>query len=415
MGQPKKRTPDVMRLSGKYPAGVLENPEPIAQRFAHSADSRQAALRAADRPRVSRPTAPALATRKDTHSAARVAGRTRWLIAGLVSAALVPCLILAGMWLGSTGVSEPPVAQAPEPQREAPSAVLTTSTRIEAKAGDTVSFPIALDGTDGVPSRSVIAIEGLPQASNFSEGRPFGESEWVLKPDQIGDLHLALPRGTSGEFKLVIALIGPDDTVIAEAETLLAIAPAPTPIEPVVAEGTDAAPSLPGGEAASLDAVSGDTAEPDATAETSAETTDTATPPSADAPPDGGEQTQEAAAPASGPHPNTLGQAETDESGLGTVQPTVYVNMREAPKSSSPVLGVIAKGVELQVLDRKRGWVKVTDPASGKEGWIYRGLLAGEAKTQPRRRRAGPAGANSNPEPESDSVWERFERWLTPG
>lgn len=391
MGQPKKLTPDVMRLSGRYLAGVPENPEPIAHRFAHSADLRQAALRAADPPRVSQSTAPTPPTRE----AARFAGRTRWLIAGLVSAALTLCLILGGIWLGSTSGMEPPMAQAPEPQPTAPSAVLTTSTRIEAKAGDTVGFPIALDGTDGVPSRSVIAIKGLPQASNFSEGRPFGESEWMLKPDQIGDLHLVLPRSTSGEFNLAIALIGADDKVIAEAETLLAIAPAPAPLEPVVTEGSDATAALPGGEAASLDAVSGDEAQPDATAET----TETATAPSADTPPEGGELTQEAA----------------DESGLGTVQPSVYVNMREAPKSSSPVLGVIAKGIELQALDRKRGWVKVTDPASGKKGWIYSGLLAGEAKTHHRRRRVAPAEADSNPEPKSESFWGRVGRWLAPG
>src|SRR5262245_28678907 len=100
-----------------------------------------------------------------------------------------------------------------------------------------------------------------------------------------------------------------------------------------------------------------------------------------------------------------LGQAETEESALPTVQPSVAVNMREAPKSSSPVLGVIGEGIELQVLERKRGWVKVTDPASGKEGWIYGGLLAGEAKKHHR----------TSSEPKSESFWGRVGRWLTPG
>ena len=62
--------------------------------------------------------------------------------------------------------------------------------------------------------------------------------------------HLQPPRKTRGKFNLAIALIGPDDKVIAEAETLLAIAPAPAPLEPVVAEGSDATAALPGGEAA---------------------------------------------------------------------------------------------------------------------------------------------------------------------
>jgi hypothetical protein len=85
--------------------------------------------------------------------------------------------------------------------------------------------------------------------------------------------------------------------------------------------------------------------------------------------------------------------------------------MREAPKSSSPVLGVIGEGIELQVLERSRGWVKVTDPASGKEGWIYSGLLAGEANKHRRIRRTAP---NSSSEP-SESFWGRVGRWLTPG
>jgi SH3-like domain-containing protein len=107
-----------------------------------------------------------------------------------------------------------------------------------------------------------------------------------------------------------------------------------------------------------------------------------------------------------------LGQAETEESALPTVQPSVAVNMREAPKSSSAVLGVIGEGIELQVLERSRGWVKVTDPASGKEGWIYGGLLAGEASKHRRIRRAAP---NSGSESDSESFWGRVGRWLTPG
>ena len=409
MGQPKKLTSGVIRLSGNYPTGVLENPEPIAQRFAHASDGRRAARRVADPPRAPRSTAPSFATQEQTPSPVKFTRRTWWLIAGLVSAAWVPCVILGGMWLGSTGVTAPPTAQTPAPQPMVLHAVLTTSARIEAKAGVTVGFPIALDGTDGVPSRSVIAIEGLPQASNLSEGRPYGESDWILKPDQIADLQLVLPRSTTiGEFKLAIALVGPDENIIARAETILTVAPAPTPLEPVMAEDSDGPPALPGGEVASLDAGSGAKTEPDAATETA----ETATAPSTGATQEDGEQMHQAAASASGAQPNMLGQAETEESALPTVQPSVAVNMREAPKSSSAVLGVIGEGIELQVLERKRGWVKVTDPASGKEGWIYGGLLAGEASKHRRIRRAAP---NSSSESDSESFWGRVGRWLTPG
>ena len=393
MGQPKL-SPDVVKLSARYPAGVLGNPKPIAQRFAHTAELRQSALRAAEPPSGSQSEEPRAAAREPTVSTkGGLAARTRWLIAGLIVAALVPSLILAALWLGLIGTSwSTPAASPSEPQSVAPSAVLTAPERIEAIAGEDVSFPIALDGTDGVPSRSVIAVRGLPQGSNFSEGRPYGDSEWTLKPDQIGDLDLVLPASANGEFKLGIALIAPDDKVIAEAETLLEIAPAPVPAAPATEAGSGPEPGP--SEATAVAAVADDggaaasTVAPDAGRdngtvpnETPATTeVDSATGPSGDAP------------------AATVEQTEETKSGLGTVQPSVFVNLREGPSSSASVVGVIAKGATLSVLDRKRGWVQVTDPATGKKGWIYRGNLAGEAKTHHRARRVAPAEA----EPKSE-------------
>jgi uncharacterized protein YgiM (DUF1202 family) len=72
---------------------------------------------------------------------------------------------------------------------------------------------------------------------------------------------------------------------------------------------------------------------------------------------------------------------------------------------------VIAKGAKLPVLDRERGWVQVTDPATATTGWIYSGLLAGETKTYHRRRRAAPAESD----PKSESFWGRVGDWLSPG
>ncbi len=403
MGQPKLR-PDAVKAGGRYPAGVLGDAKPIAQRFAHSADLREAALRSADPSTTSQPAEPLAATPQATASArGRLAFRTRLLFVGLILAALVPSLILAALGLGLISMpGSKPGPAVPVPQTAAPSAVLTAPDRIEAVAGEDVSFPIALDGTDGVPSRSVIAIKGLPHHSNFSEGRPFGDSEWTLKPDQIGDLHLVLPAGATGEFKLGIALIAPDDKVIAEAETLLAIAPAPAPSESPAAE----AGSVPSPEVS----------EPAATAAFPDGSETTASVPVPDAGPgDGAEMEQapramEAATAPSGDTPSGTAEQTETNSGLGTVQPSVFVNLREGPSSSAPVLGVIAKGAKLSVLDRKRGWVQVTDPETGKKGWIYSGLLAGEAKTHHRRKRVAPAEA----EPKSESFWSRLGGWLSP-
>ncbi len=159
--------------------------------------------------------------------------------------ALVPSIILGAMvWFGTIAPPSPqPVTQAPTPivQTILP-AVLTTPAMIEASAGDELGFPIALDGTDGVPPRSVIAIDGLPQGSSFSEGRPYGEAEWNLRSDQIGDLRLILPDSATGELKLTIRLIAPDDSVIADAETILKVTQATEQI--AQGDGSEAAPAV---------------------------------------------------------------------------------------------------------------------------------------------------------------------------
>ena len=402
MGQLKLR-PDAAKASGRFPAGVLGDPKPIAQRFGHSADLRPAPARRTEPPRASQ--------RAATASAGHILSfRTRLLLVGLILAALVPSLILAALALGLIAMpgSVPGVA-VPEPQAAAPSAVLTAPDRTEAVAGGDVSFPIALDGTDGMPPRSVIAIKGLPQGSHFSEGRPFGDTEWNLKPDQIGDLNLVLPADAHGEFKLGIALIAPDASVIAAAETLLQIGPAPVPGPAEQAAAVESSTPSPDGIEATTPAVLPDPGEGNEPAESAP--TEAATVPPGDARPDTVEQTmEEAAAPSGDTQPNALGQADDGDNGLGTVEPSMFVNMREGPASSSPVRGVIAKGAKLSVLDRKRGWVQVTDPATGNKGWIYSGLLAGEAKPYHRKRRAAPASA----EPKSESFWSRVGGWLSP-
>jgi hypothetical protein len=57
----------------------------------------------------------------------------------------------------------------------------------------------------------------------------------------------------------------------------------------------------------------------------------------------------------------------------------------------------------------------VTDPSTGKKGWIYSGLLAGETKSHHPLRRVAPAEAESKSEPKSESFWGRVGRWLVPG
>jgi uncharacterized protein YgiM (DUF1202 family) len=81
------------------------------------------------------------------------------------------------------------------------------------------------------------------------------------------------------------------------------------------------------------------------------------------------------------PPPEHLMRApETDDEGKTWVTAPQFVNLRKGPTSSAAVISVVAKGAKLEVLGRKRGWVKVNSPESSESGWIYMGSKARRSK-----------------------------------
>jgi hypothetical protein len=221
--------------------------------------------------------------------------------------------------------------------------VLSLPALLQATAGEEVTLPITLDGTDGVPARSIIAISGLPQGSTLSTGRPYGESEWNLKTDEIGDLQLVLPHTASGVAKLIFQLVAPDGAIIADAATVINMRPNPranagasninpefTQVE-VRAQGPEATgvAESPANLAAAL---AGDPVP----------------------------------LPSRRPTPTTNHADSTK-----WIKPSTFVNLREGPSPSSRVISVVPKGAKLHVMGRKKRWVQVTNPATSEKGWIY--------------------------------------------
>ena len=368
--------------------------QPSVQRIARPPEARKDTSRRAEQPpasRVTRFNAPAAES-----PAAPQLLQSSWLrplLIGLIVVALIPNVTLAVvLWLGLIdppwAKQEAPPAPVTQTAPPAPTAVLTAPAALEGTAGQTISFPIALDGTDGVPARSIIAIKGLPAGSTLSDGRPYGDSEWTLKSDQIGDLHLALPLTAQGDLRITVSLITPDDKVIAETDTLLKVASPPS--EPVVQTSAVQSPVEGGGEQQAA-----------ATAEPSEDDGSAAS--QAPAP-------QDASAASGGDAPASAASDPAEDDGQPTkwVTPSVYVNMRDGPSSSSKVIGVIAKGSKLPVLERKRGWLQVTDPATSEKGWIYSGYVDGGHKARPRTKRS----ASQEPDQKSQSD-SSFWKWLT--
>src|SRR5262249_32552538 len=71
---------------------------------------------------------------------------------------------------------------------ELPAVTLLAAASVVGEAGKETAFAISLDSSENLPPRSIITIRGLPEGTSFSAGRPFGETEWSLRPDEIRGL-----------------------------------------------------------------------------------------------------------------------------------------------------------------------------------------------------------------------------------
>jgi Bacterial SH3 domain len=274
----------------------------------------------------------------------------RTLVAGLILVALIPNLTLGaifGLGVIDTPWSRPATlslndSSVPAPQSAVPSPVLSAPVTLEATAGGDITFPIALDGTDGVPARSIIAIRGLPQGSKLSSGRPYDETEWNLKPDEIGDLHLVLPSNASGAANLIIQLVGSDGAIIADAATIL---------------------KMPANFAANI---------PASTIETQVQVSEQRTQGLEHRGAEGTLANLDAAMATPGdpvPLPTRRPpQTSNDDANWITL---TSVNLRERPTRSARAIGVVAKDAKLRVIARKNRWVQVTNLATSEKGWIY--------------------------------------------
>lgn len=377
----------------------------------------------------------------------------RILLGVLLVVALVPTIALALLyWQGDLSVSGPvPVADerhdvpatkplqqasvaglaspetvAPKQDVELPSIALTVPGAIKANAGKETPFAIALDGTDALPPRSIITIRGLPEGTSFSAGRPYGETEWSLRPDEIGDLRLTLPQSASGQRALSVELVAADGRMIASGAISLAIAPdakAAAPradetarVDELLAHGrkmvevgyiagargyfkraadagsAEAAFALGGTydpmfmEQIGAQGIKPDVAQAriwyerakalgnkDAAAQLTELDTAPASPAAADPVP-------VAAANAPTAEPNEPAAEASDpvtgETSLKWVEISGTVNVRAAPTPQAQTIKVAEPGTRYQATARKGSWVQVTDPKTSEVGWVYNRYIA---------------------------------------
>ena len=247
---------DIMVRSGslteRLVAAAAPQPEPtpttMAERFAPEAQKTAGGGDGGGRPLADPPVVPGIVPPRY-----RAGSSNRGLLLASMLVSLVPtAIILVLMWQGAiktpgsdretpivfdreafVDAQQASLAIAPslgiEPRVEAPKAdiALTAPGRIVGKTGEELAFDITIDSADVLPARTVIAIRAMPEGATFSQGRPYGDSEWNLTPDEIADLRLKLPNGAAGSSDIRVELMAADGTVLATASTRLDIAPDP--------------------------------------------------------------------------------------------------------------------------------------------------------------------------------------------
>ena len=69
---------------------------------------------------------------------------------------------------------------------------------------------------------------------------------------------------------------------------------------------------------------------------------------------------------------------------------------------------MVAKGAKVEVTERKRGWLLVTNKATSEQGWIYSGYVEGATKSSLAKR-----ASRAEPEQKSESsFWSRVGDWF---
>ena len=298
-----------------------------------------------------------------TSTSPPAAGRRRGLpikalIAAVIGGALIPTTILfALLWQGTMQTRKDgamPLAGGLSGSAQSSTVseiALSSPERIEVKAGEAIDFPLAIDATEKLPSRSVVAVSAMPDGASFSEGRPYGATGWSLRPDEIGELRFRLPEARSGAFDMRIELLAADGAVLAQSETRLNVTAALAE-----ADSVSAVESSPFDPPKTPDALPAPKRAPSATVKTVKVVP------------------IKPAAP-SRPHDGAFALGAAGDAAAEWVEIIRPVDMHARPEQSSETVKVVEKGLKFRVGARDKNWVQVSDPATSANGWIYSRFL----------------------------------------
>ena len=118
--------------------------------------------------------------------------------------------------------------------------VINVASVTQAEPASRIRLPIQVGPQDALGKNSFIRIRGLPPVAALSAGYATGPRAWAVPLVALPSLSIILPVGIQGTSEVVISLVSVEGAVLAEARTMLVVAPAGTP--PVRQEALPSAP-----------------------------------------------------------------------------------------------------------------------------------------------------------------------------
>lgn len=110
--------------------------------------------------------------------------------------------------------------------QEAQRVSITVAPVTRAAPSSKTQLSIQVGPQDALPKNSFIRVRGLPPFAALSDGHAIAPGTWSVPLIAAPGLAVIVPAGTQGKSDVVIALVKVDGSVLAEARTVLAIAPA---------------------------------------------------------------------------------------------------------------------------------------------------------------------------------------------
>lgn len=102
---------------------------------------------------------------------------------------------------------------------------ISAPSMIFAKPASQAPFPIQLESTEALPTRTYVLIRGLPFGASLAGGHVIGQGSWAVPLFALRALIVNIPAGSAGGFELIVGLVTVEGMHLAEARTMLVIGP----------------------------------------------------------------------------------------------------------------------------------------------------------------------------------------------